>query len=296
MARDPALRDLRDEIDSIDDQIHDLLMRRTRIVGQIGALKRRSENHGLALRPGREAMIIRRIVHRHEGAFPAHALVRIWRELLSAQVGLQGAFSIAVLIQDGDATFGNLARAQFGGGTPMTGLTSTNQVLQRVADGTDSVGVLPMPSSDHPDHWWQGLASANEAVPRVIARLPFAIDRNRRDRPDALAVAVVEPDKTGDDVSLIAVELRGDASRDRLRGAFEACGLAPTWLDSAPERKPDRDRATMQLAAVPDFIGRGDKRLAAIADAVGTAATGVFSIGAYAAPIVIDSDTGGRDS
>lgn len=283
MSNSPALGDLRDEIDRIDDQIHDLLMRRTEIVGQIGALKRSTDGGGLALRPGREAMIIRRIVARHGGAFPAHALVRIWRELLSAQVGLQGAFSVAVYMPDGDATFRNLGRAQYGSGTPMTPLTSANQVLQRVSDGLDSLGVLPVPSADYPDHWWRGLASGSDRVPRIVARLPFAVASDDRDRTDAFAVALVNSEETGDDVTLLAVELAGRASRDRLSNAFESCGLEPTWLAVTEDQGPDQP--VVHLASVPTFIAPADGRLPQIADKIGPDAAEILPIGGYATPL-----------
>ena len=114
MTNDLSLDDLRREIDEIDDQLHDLLMRRTEIVGRVGAVKRLESTPGLALRPGREAEIIRRIVNRHKGPFPLEVLVRIWRELLSAQVAVQGQYSIGVFAPEDVAAYRDLGRDQFG--------------------------------------------------------------------------------------------------------------------------------------------------------------------------------------
>ena len=80
-----TLDDLRREIDEIDDEMHDLLMRRTTVVDAIGALKK---SDGVpAIRPGREATILRRLITRHEGKFPRALVVRIWREILSGKIG-----------------------------------------------------------------------------------------------------------------------------------------------------------------------------------------------------------------
>ena len=38
------------------------------------------------LRPGREALILRRLVARHRGPFSRAVLVRLWRELISGTV------------------------------------------------------------------------------------------------------------------------------------------------------------------------------------------------------------------
>src|SRR6185312_4896735 len=89
-----SLDDLRRRIDEIDDQVHDLLMQRTRIVEAVAAAKK--GNSIPALRPGREAVILRRLAGRHNGPFPRSALVRMWREMLAATVGMQTKFAVAV--------------------------------------------------------------------------------------------------------------------------------------------------------------------------------------------------------
>ena len=94
---DSAIDDLRRQIDEIDTHLHDLLMRRSGVVAQIGALKGNGDNgrNGF-FRPGREAVIIRRLVERHRGSLPRATIVRMWRELLSATLRQQGPFAVAV--------------------------------------------------------------------------------------------------------------------------------------------------------------------------------------------------------
>jgi chorismate mutase/prephenate dehydratase len=67
---------LRAELDRLDDAVHDLLMRRAEVVQQVGAL---GVKGAVPLRPGREASIVRRLLARHRGAFPAAGIVRLWR-------------------------------------------------------------------------------------------------------------------------------------------------------------------------------------------------------------------------
>ena len=95
----PQLEQLRRAIDAIDDQLHDLLMKRTELAGQITAAKRAAvpgvDGAGF-MRPGREAQVIRRLAARHHGPFPKLAMVQLWREIMSAFVGLQTPFTVAV--------------------------------------------------------------------------------------------------------------------------------------------------------------------------------------------------------
>src|SRR4051812_2994668 len=77
-----ALAALRGEIDRLDDQIHDLVMRRAEVVATLA--NSRVKGGASPLRPGREAMILRRLLARHAGALPGGAVVRLWREIFGA--------------------------------------------------------------------------------------------------------------------------------------------------------------------------------------------------------------------
>ncbi|MCH9020463.1 MAG: chorismate mutase, partial [Proteobacteria bacterium] len=114
-----SLESLRRDIDAIDDEIHDLLMRRTEVVERIGALKNQTESD-VFIRPAREAEIMRRLIDRHRGRFPASVVVRLWREVLAATSRLQGPFSVAVHAPEKSVGYWDLARDHFGSGTKMT--------------------------------------------------------------------------------------------------------------------------------------------------------------------------------
>ena len=103
-------------------------MRRTEIVQEIAAVKEASNGATCHL-PGREAEVLRRLIRRHEGAFPKPALVRIWRELMSALIRLQGPFAVGVYAPDERLTYWDLARDHYGGLTPILGHGSTGQVV-----------------------------------------------------------------------------------------------------------------------------------------------------------------------
>ncbi len=286
------LKKLRAEIDAIDDQIHDLLMRRTEVVLKVGALKRGSGAAGLALRPGREAAILRRLATRHQGPFPAPVMVRIWRELLSAQVSIQSDFSVVAFAPEGLNVYRDLARDQFGATTPLRTRPSVMQVLTMVDEGAASVGVLPMPVGERQDPWWRGLVAADSEAPQIIARLPFyEATPDAADQPSALVIARTDPDPTGDDITMIAVEVQGSISRDRVRGAFAAHQLAVSWVGAWND--PDDPDHAMHLLAVDRFVGRNEPRLTAIREELGSDAVVIRSLGGYARPLAAGEDPSG---
>ena len=88
-----SLERLRGELDRLDESLHALLMERADVVARLTRLRLKP---GVALRPGREAEIIRRRLARHHGPLPRATIVRIWRELLVGTTSMQGPFSVAV--------------------------------------------------------------------------------------------------------------------------------------------------------------------------------------------------------
>src|SRR5580692_9033436 len=80
----PDLSALRARLDELDDNIHDLLMERARVVENVARSGKTA-----AFRPGREASILRRLLARHTGKLPARTLVRMWREMLAGTTAMQ---------------------------------------------------------------------------------------------------------------------------------------------------------------------------------------------------------------
>jgi chorismate mutase-like protein len=279
MSSATPLDDLRREIDAIDAQLHELLMRRTGIVAAIGERKRNAGE--TALRPGREATILRRLVGRHRGPFPGAALARIWRELLSAQTALQGRFAVAVYEPGPAIGYWDLARDHFGSQTTLAAFGSIAQVIRAVAEGEATVGVLPAPQERGPEAWWRALASTDAATPRVVARLPFASRGNGRGAGNALVIARVAVEETGADRSLVVVETVGDTSRARLCRLLDEAGLACTFFTA----DDDGHGGVVTLIEIEGFVAPDDTRLARFAALANGAVARTVAIGSYAIPL-----------
>ena len=232
------LTELRNEIDSIDNAIHDLIMRRTSVVEGVCEIKKGS---AVKIRPSREASILYRLCAQHKGYFPKRALCRIWRELIVSTLSLEGPFSVAVYDPGDVPGYWDLARDQYGTFTPMQRHSSARAVVEEVRELKATVGVLPFPSRDHDNPWWRFLVSDALETPKVIARLPFVPGANVHDKGlDALVICAVPQEETGRDRSLIS----------KLRLAVS--GICR--FDSEDEAEPKQHRYQHQLNDQADDV------------------------------------------
>ncbi|HET8727351.1 MAG TPA: chorismate mutase [Alphaproteobacteria bacterium] len=281
-----ALDDLRRQVDEIDDAIHDLLMERATLVGRIADAKGDTR---VIVRPDREAIILRRLAARHRGRFPLSALTRIWREIMGAFTVLQGPFAVAVCVPEDEGDLWDVARDHYGSSTPILAVNAPMPALRAVMEGTAAVAVLPWPEDDGPDPWWPALMSEDAKTPRIITRLPFLADGHGDGRV-ALALAQMPQSPTGDDHTLIGVELSGDISRGRLKEAVEAAGMPPLAFWST--RVGDENGTPLHLVEVGDYVAPGDERLAVLLERLGDAGQRAIPIGGFASPIALGHPAG----
>lgn len=276
MAKDDktsALAALRRRIDEVDDGLQDLLIRRTELVEQVGRLKEQDGTH--AFRPGREAQVLRRLVARHRGRFPKAVLVRLWREIMSSAVAVQGELSVAVCEGCWD-----VARDHFGSQTPLLALPGAEETMLAVIDGRAALGVLPLADDDAPDPWWLKLGLSGETHPMVVARLPFGAPGNAAGAyTDACVIATTAPEASGDDCTLIALEAAATVGSATLTDAFLA-----TRLDVNAIAQCERNGRIAHLLEVEALLAADDQRLAPVLRAIGADGR-VAWLGIYARPL-----------
>jgi chorismate mutase/prephenate dehydratase len=276
-----ALDDLRAEIDRIDQTIVDLLVERTEIVRRIGEIKNDRQGGRLALRPAREAQILRNLMQQSGEQFPPEVLVRMWRELLAALTRMQAPLSVAVFAPRDGFVVWDLARDHFGSLTPMQRMESANQAIRAVGNGTTTVAVLPLPGDD--DTWWLTLISERYDRLRVFARLPFVVNgAGEADETRALAIGRVDPEPSGDDLTLLAIEAEPDVSRGRLRDLMVAADLQPSWL---AVWRPPKEPQSIHLVEAPGFLLEGDERVGQVLSASRGEVLRIVPLGGYPRPL-----------
>ena len=273
------LEHLRAEIDRIDQEVLDLLVARSAVVRRIGEVKGDRLDGRPALRPAREAQILRRLAERANGRFPAAVLVRMWRELIAAQTRLQAPLSVAVFAPKERALqVWDLARDHFGSATAMIAVDRPLQALRALADGSATVAVLPLPNDD--DSWWVSLMSDHELQLRVFARLPFVSSDGEEVRALALGQPEIEP--SGDDLTPLAIEAEQGLSRGGLRELLATANLNPGW---AATWRPDPPAPAVHLVEVDSFVAAADPRLGALQQAARGEVLRATPLGGYARPL-----------
>ena len=275
----PSLETLRQEIDAIDGELHGLIRRRASLVGQISAAKTAG---GLAMRPGREAQVLRKRLAAHDGAFPVAAIYRMWREMISAFALMQTKnLKIAVCRPADQPGYWDVARDHFGCQIPMVAYESPAQVLAEVRANPATVGVVPAPIESDAAAWWPLLAGGEATLPNVVARLPFLIMPNARARDiSAMMLARIEPEESGDDRALLVLQAPSGISRNRIAGALAKAGL-PAFTSAL-----DRVAGGMHhyLLELPGVIADDDERLRGVEKVLELDRGSLAAIGAYAVP------------
>lgn len=279
---DKQLAALRAEIDAVDSQLHDLLMRRTDLAVQVGEVKARVQPLGGTpadgskfIRPAREALILRRLVARHQGKLPKAVIVRMWREMISALLQVEGPFVVAVHSPKGDTALWDLARDHYGSRVKITPLPAGADVLKAVARGKATVGILPMPKPGERSPWWPQLLSQDDGATHVMGRLPFGDIGNVRDpKAEAMVIGRAPNEPTGDDRSWIALGLKTPRARRAVLTAAKAL---------QPDAKLCLDRTGKGRDWLLDVAGfANDVDVTALGQALGA---DVRVLGSYAAPL-----------
>ena len=185
MPRSPSssLTDLRQEIDRIDEAMHQLLMERGEIIDRLIAVKKTQET-GSAFRPAREAAMMRCLVERHRGILPLDTVEGIWRVIISTFTFVQAPYSVHADLSAGDALMRDSARFHFGFTAPFVAHMGASAVVAAVSDSKGDLGLVPAFAVS--GAWWNALEF--DAAPKIIARLPFV---ERPDHPAALPVFVI---------------------------------------------------------------------------------------------------------
>ena len=275
----PSLDNLRQEIDAIDSELHAMVRRRADLVDRISAAK---PPGGLALRPGREAQVMRQRLATHKGPFPSTAIYRMWREMMCAFTLMQTPdLKIAICRPADQPGYWDLARDHFGCQIPFVANDTPAQVLAAVRANPSTIGVVPTPIESDATPWWPLLAGRDATLPNVVARLPFLDMPNARARGiSAFVLARMEPEDSGDDRTLISVEAANGLSRNRIAGALAKVGL-PAFTSALDQVAGGVHHYLVEL---PGVLADGDERLHELGTALGLTSGRVAAIGAYAVP------------
>jgi len=205
---DPARRlaGLRREIDTIDEEIHRLLVARSAIIDELIKVKGTAVS-GAAFRPAREADMMRRLVERHRGILPIATVEHIWREIVSTFTFLQAHYEVYMDGGRDPVAMRDLARFYFGFTVPAHLVAGPDEVIDAVARSVSDLGIIRQSQPSWVGAWWNRLGGDG---PRIIARLPYILFEGRVADLPALVVSNPISEAVGPELSIHAVTGVGD--------------------------------------------------------------------------------------
>lgn len=287
-----SVDEIRKQIDSLDNKIHDHLIKRAELVEKIGEFKR--QNNIDIVQPDREMRMIRRLMARHRGALPKEAVVRIWRELVGAVSLLQTGLRVAVSMPDNanNLKYWDMAKDYFSSVLPMQTVSNPLGTMGMVREGDATFGVMPWPDDEGDYPWWPYLLEEQGEKPlRIVARLPLG-DRHAETghtEHRALVIARLPFAASGEDRSFILLEIDNDISRARIVSTIESFGFKALGLHTMPSQ--DKVHA-YHLLEVDDFVEREDARLGKLMEKIGDFEGRYLVVGGYPVPPVYEDSVG----
>jgi len=135
---------LREEIDSIDYKLIELLNARAHVVVEIGKLK--SKTNGPVYVPDREKAVLEKITSLNKGPLSNETLKAIWRELMSGSFNLEKSLRVAYLGPQGSFSHA-VAMLKFGKSIDYESVADIRAIFSEVSKGHSDLGVVPIENS-----------------------------------------------------------------------------------------------------------------------------------------------------
>jgi len=144
--QDASLKELRERIDAIDVQIHELIAGRARCAQQVAVAKGGDGSAVDYYRPEREAEVLRAVVARNQGPLSDEEMVRLFREIMSACLAQEQPLKVGYLGPEGTFTQAAVQK-HFGHSVRALPLVSIDEVFHEVESGAADFGVVPIENS-----------------------------------------------------------------------------------------------------------------------------------------------------
>jgi len=145
MAGEKQLSQLREQIDTIDDQILSLISERAKCAQQVAEVKQ-AAGETVFYRPEREAQVLRHIMGKNQGPLDNEEMARLFREIMSACLALEQPVKVAFLGPEGTFTQ-EAALKHFGHSAVTMPMGAIDEVFREVAAGAVNYGVVPVENS-----------------------------------------------------------------------------------------------------------------------------------------------------
>ncbi len=207
---------IRTEIDRVDTALLDLIAERMELAQAV----RRAKSGVDVWRPSREESHVRDLAQK-AGGIPPKLVSRIWAELTSASLTLQGPICLHIALAVDGLSASALVRDRFGGAIPTRTYPTDSAALAAAYMDPEGVAILPAPGGMC--NWWTALGP-NGAAPdmHILAALPRISDQSW---PMAVALSKAECLPSGVDQTLLYVQADNLGAMRSPNNVFHQVGL-----------------------------------------------------------------------
>ncbi len=169
-----SLSGLRTEIDRIDRQLVNLMNERAMVAGQIGQIKKSSNQR--TYDPSREETVLQRIAEANPGPLSGESVKAVFRELISGSRAIEQHIRVAYL---GPAwTYSHLAALhRFGSAVEFVPVASISAVFEEVESKHSHFGVVPLENSTD-GRIADTLDNFSRLSVKICAEVPLRIHHN----------------------------------------------------------------------------------------------------------------------
>ncbi len=242
MSKHPTtLAELRDLIDSTDQQIADLISERARLAQTVGDVKKANgETDIIFYRPEREAQVLRAVMEhnqKNDGPLDDEVVARLFREIMSACLALEQPIRVAFLGPEGTFTQEAVTK-HFGHAALPVPMGAIDEVFREVEAGGVNYGVVPVENSTEGvvTHTLDSFIHSNlkicgEVVLRIHQNLLIS-DVTKKDgitriysHPQSLAQCRKWLDANYPNAERIAVSSNADAAK-RIKSEWNSAAIA----------------------------------------------------------------------
>lgn len=239
------LEAVRARIDAVDAELLRLVDERAALALSVGQIKQAVGEGGsgdLAIRPAREAELLRRLLASPRRSASAAVVVRIWRELIGESLRLQQPFRLSVWGGRNPGRVVEMARQRFGV-APALALEDQAEAALAAARRPGEIAILAL----EPDSRWWGRLLAEPRL-RVFASMPCLSAWGPQ---GALAVGAVRVEPSGLDETYWVTDAPEPAAA--VEAALEREGVAARLI---------RETGGLKLFGLPGYFEPNDQRLA----------------------------------
>ncbi len=190
-----TLEELRKEIDKIDTEIFNLLIKRLGFVKKVGQVKKSTESARSIIRPAREANMLRDIYKRSKAQSLPENIAKgfsvIWRQIISVSINYEEKTNISYL--KGDNIF--YAKEYFGSFSDYTECKTNEKIFGNIKSGKSNIAIFPLNKNEKDRPWWLEMAE-NHYDYSLFAGFPFFEDKEIT----SIAISNITPEPSGNDI------------------------------------------------------------------------------------------------